>query len=371
MNNDNIRIALIGCGNMGNYYAHNLSRMKDVSIVSCCDPSQEKLKQFCEKWKVPHGTTEWRDLIPLDETETGIDGIINCSIDKLHEEIFQAAARSSVPLLSEKPFAVPFETLKKFSPDELENQKFLINFSKRTIPAIAAAKAFLKKGGLGKIHRMELHYRQGWVLNHDYGDWHDTSAWFWRLTEEYSHHGVLGDLGSHLFDLASFFCGSVETVSCCLKRIHKGREEYKGQRLNSMDDAHCFLEMEDGVAVLINATRTTAGEKDGLQVLISGEKGSIRLMPEESKDSYRLFLIDTGEWQTITCPAKPQRNHEHFIELIRTGKKTDFPGIREALYNHVMIEAAMKSNRKGCRIAMNSFGEENLGEIWQKVVMAK
>jgi predicted dehydrogenase len=369
MNSNKTRIALVGCGNMGNYYAYNLSKMNDVTIKICCDPSETKLNKFREKWNIPSGTTDWKSLFPQKGKQNEIDGIINCSVDNLHGEIFKSCTESTLALLTEKPFAVPFEILNTFSPENFNYQKLVINFSKRSIPAIAAAQQSLDENCLGRIHRMELHYRQGWVLNHDYGDWHDTSAWFWRLTEEHSHHGVLGDLGSHLFDLASYFCGSVETVSCNLNRIDKGIKEYKGQQLDSMDDAQCLLQMQNGADVLVNASRTAAGEKDGLEILISGENGSIKIKPEESMDSYKLFLIETGEWQTIPCPLVPRKNLDSFIELFRNEELSDFPGIRDSIYNHVMIEAAAASAEEGSRINLNAFGEKNLGEIWRKTVV--
>lgn len=368
MKSNTTRIALIGCGNMGNYYAYNLSKMKNVTIVDCCDPSETKLNRFRKKWNIPSGTTDWESLIPAEGKQSEIDGIINCSIDKLHGEIFKACTESDIALLTEKPFAVPFKILNTFSPEDYSAQKLVINFSKRSIPAIAAARQTVDKNCLGKIHRMELHYRQGWVLNHDYGDWHETSAWFWRLTEEDSHHGVLGDLGSHLFDLTSYFCGYVETVSCSMNRINKGSRELKGKLLDSMDDAQCLLQMQNGANVLVNTSRTTPGEKDGLEILICGEKGSIRIIPEESKDSYKLFLIETGEWQTVPCPLFPRKNLDSFIEIIRNEELSDFPGIRDSIYNHVMIEAAAASVEEGRRIDLNAFGEKNLGEIWRKTV---
>jgi predicted dehydrogenase len=367
VDNKTIRIALIGCGNMGNYYAHNLSLMKDVAIIIACDPSREKLEQFCAKWKIPSGTIDWRELIPREGSSSKIDGIINCSIDKLHGEISNACINSSLPLLAEKPFAVPFETLKNRTPLELKKWLFVINFSKRHIPAIAHVREFLNQGGLGRIHRMELHYRQGWVLNHDFGDWHETSAWFWRLSNDFSHHGVLGDLGSHLFDLACYFCGSVKTISCHLNRIKKNQDKFKGHLLNSIDDAHCLLEMQDGTAVVVNATRTSVGEKDSLSVLISGDKGSIRLMPEESKDSYQLYLVEYGEWQTVACSGTPPKNHEFFIKGIKSSDISDYPGIYEAIYNDVVIEAAVESAQKGWRIDIDSFGEKKLGNIWHNL----
>lgn len=354
---------------MGNYYAHHISKLENVNIVRCCDPSETKLNRFRKKWNIPSGTIDWKELFQSNETLKDIDGVVNSSSDKLHGEIFNACIRAGVALLAEKPFAVSFKILKTLKAEDLINHIFVINFSKRVLPAVANAQKAVKNNLLGKIHRMELHYRQGWVLNHDYGDWHNTSAWFWRLTDEFSQHGVLGDLGSHLFDLTVFFCGSVENLFCSMNRIDKGDNKLRNTKLDSMDDVQCLLQMHNGAHVIVNASRTAPGEKDSLEILISGDKGSIRILPEESRDSFQLFLIEDSEWQTIPCPQKTHKNLESFVELIRNKKISDYPGIRDALYNHVMIEAAAASAQQGCRFDLDAFGEQKLEAKWNKIVM--
>lgn len=370
MKDDPLKFALIGCGNMGNYYAYNISKMKDAEIVSCCDPSESKLNSFKEKWNIPTGATNWKKLIPRNNMSE-IDGVINCSLDSLHGEVFEACTEAEIPLLTEKPFAVPFKILNSFSPEYLIKQKMLINFSKRSIPAVAGALNYLREVGLGKIHGMELHYRQGWVLNHDYGDWHNSSAWFWRLCNEFSNHGVLGDLGSHLFDLATCFCGPVETLFCTTQRIDKDSEEINGHKLDSPDDAQCLLQMHNGANVLVNTSRTAAGEKDCLEILICAEKGSIKIMPEADKNSYEVFLISTGKWETIPCTDPPEKNLKYFTEQIKSETIKEYPGIKDAIYNHVLIEAAASSAQQDCSININTFAKRELGEIWLRTVNPK
>ena len=367
MKNDNIRIALIGCGNMGNYYAHNINKMDGVQIVACCDPSSPKLEDFQDKWNIPAGYTDWHNLFRESGTRS-IDAVIGCTVDSLRGEIFRACLSSGIPLFTEKPFAVPFELLNTYSFSELSNHIFGINFSKRCLSPVSAAQQFIANGGLGKLHRIELHYRQGWVLNHDYGDWHDTSPWFWRLTEDLSHHGILGDLGSHLFDLACFFAGPLSSISCRLNSFPKEPETLRGHELNSPDDALCLMETKEGMPVLINASRTAAGEKDSLKIMICGKKGTIEIAVEEMKNSYKLFLPEIGEWQVVPCPGRPCRNHEYFISLLKGHENGGCPGINEAIRNHVIIEAAVESDKQKKRIRIDEFGKERLGEIWENMI---
>jgi len=362
-----LRLGLIGCGNMGNYYAHQLAKSRGASLVVCCDPSPAKLARFREKWNIPGGTVEWRDLFSGSGEGADLDGIINCTLDRLHGPIFAAAAEKGIPFFSEKPLAVDFDILRRHEPETLLSLPFMINFSKRTIPAVEAVRRLVTEGGLGRLHRLELHYRQGWVINHDFGDWRTTSPWLWRLSAKDSYLGVLGDLGSHMIDLAVLLAGPVRSVTCQLNRIDKGLTSWQGHTLDSPDEAFCLLEAESGASLLINLTRTFAGEKDGTEILAGGEKGSIRFRPDQEKDGFQLFRPGDSGWQRVGCPEKPLRNHERFLHFLKNRSEIPSPGITDAVVNHVILAAAAESAERGIRIDLNSFGEEKLGRLWKRM----
>jgi hypothetical protein len=170
-----------------------------------------------------------------------------------------------------------------------------------------------------------------------------------------------------MIDLAVLLAGPVKTVTCRLNRIEKGVPSWQGHALDSCDEAFCLLESESGASVLINLTRTFAGEKDSTEILVAGEKGSIRLQPDQEKEKYQLFRPGGDAWQTVSCPEKPPRNHELFIECLKKRTATPSPGITDAVINHVILAAAVESDARGIRIDLNSFGEEKLGRLWKKI----
>ena len=283
---------------MGSYYAYNFSRMIDADIVICCDPSPKKLASFQEKWNIPRGTTRWEDL--LDSEQIKLDGIINCSIDKFHESVFIGCLEAEIPLLHEKPLAVDLRRISHHRGDKLSRWPFVINFSKRWLPAVQEALERIAEGYIGNLHKLELHYRQGWLQNHDFGDWHTDSAWFWRLSNDLSHHGVIGDLASHLLDLAVLFGGSVNDISCRTGVLSKDLLSRDGEKLDSADEAVCALHHENAVFTLIHASRAVPGETDNLELLISGSGGTIKISSEDHCESLRQFRVATGEWEIAT-----------------------------------------------------------------------
>ena len=170
-----------------------------------------------------------------------------------------------------------------------------------------------------------------------------------------------------MIDLAVLLAGPVKTVTGRLNRIEKGVSSWQGHSLDSCDEAFCFLEAASGASVLINLTRTFAGEKDSIEILVAGEKGSIRLEPDQEKAAYQFFRPGDEAWQTVPCHEKPPRNHERFIDFLKSRTAVPSPGIADAVVNHVILAAAVESEVRGSRIDLNSFGEEKLGRLWKRI----
>lgn len=371
MKDKKLRIGLIGCGNMGNYYAYNISQEDGAEIIICCDPSSEKLEKFRLKWSIKSGTTDWKYLLQQD-----LDGVINCSFDSLHFDVFKKCFAGSIPMLMEKPPAVPLSVFNElYSAENYKKTgdwKFGINFSKRSLPAVAAAAQIIGSGRVGRVQRIELHYRQGWLVNHDFGDWHESSSWFWRLTGQYSHYGVLGDLGSHLLDLAILFGGRPTSINCSMTVFSKTPGELRGCKLNSADDAACSIGFENGAAGLVSVTRAAAGEKDEVSILVSGTEGSVKILPEQLKTGGRLFDVRTGEWEDVESSIKPMRNHQYFLELLENGECKG-PGLDDAVINQVLLGAAVESSENRRLIDIEEFIEKypDLKRYWTELWMNK
>ncbi len=359
MNKGTVGLGLIGCGNMGNYYTYNISRIPHVQIESCCDPTPSKLRTFCEKWNIADGYTDWQQLISSNP-----DGIINCALDALHSDVFFACIDNNIPLLMEKPPALPLSLFKTYELDTLRNHTFVINFSKRYLPVVKAVKALIKDGGLGKLQHLEFHYRQGWIWNHDFGDWHEDSSWFWRLSNALSFYGVLGDLGSHLLDMAVHLGGWVEDIECRMHTFQKDKEVKKGKKIDSPDDAICMLNFENGASGIVNTSRAVPGERDQVDVIVSGREASVKFSLESAKDRYELFTTRDDKWQTIDCPQKYKRNYEHFIDVLQNGALGDIPGLAEAICNQLLLEAAVASDTCKCEIKLSEFLKEKMGAEW-------
>ena len=83
--------------------------------------------------------------------------------------------------------------------------KHLCAFNYRFVPAVRLAREMIDAGELGEIRHFRGRYLQDW------GD--DPSLDTWRFDPDAAGSGALGDLGTHVVDLARFLNGEIATVS--------------------------------------------------------------------------------------------------------------------------------------------------------------
>ena len=83
----------------------------------------------------------------------------------------------------------------------------MVAFNYRFVPAIRLAHDLIESGKLGQIYHFRAVYLQEWIMPH-----YDTPM-IWRLDKKRRGSGALGDLGSHIIDLARFLVGDIKSVS--------------------------------------------------------------------------------------------------------------------------------------------------------------
>jgi predicted dehydrogenase len=187
--------------------------------------------------------------------------------------------------------------------------KHLCAFNYRFVPAVRLARELIDAGEIGEIRHFRGRYLQDWgddpsldtwrfqpdeagsgalgdlgthvvdlarylvgEIRHFRGrylqDWaDDPSLDTWRFAPDEAGSGALGDIGTHVIDLARFLNGEIATVSGLVKTFLPGRQ---------VDDAiEAAVEFENGAVGTIEATRFALGRRNALQWEINGSKGSL------------------------------------------------------------------------------------------------
>ena len=133
----------------------------------------------------------------------------------------------------------------------------MVNLTYRNVPALQKARALIAGGEIGEVRHVEASYRQSWLVGNHWGDWQTSPMWLWRLSEAHGSKGVLGDVGIHILDFATFAVGMAPiSLQARLEDLHKAPGDRIGDYpLDANDSAVMTLSFENGALGIIHASR--------------------------------------------------------------------------------------------------------------------
>jgi predicted dehydrogenase len=225
----------------------------------------------------------------------------------------------------------------------------MVNFSYRNSAAIQKAAQLVRDGKLGEIVHVEASYLQSWLPSKIWGDWKTTPAWLWRCSTEHGSRGVLGDIGVHILDFATFPVGPVRRLHSRLKTF----TGIKGKRLGAYpldanDSAVMHVEFANGALGVIHTTRWATGHANSLLLRLHGTKGALRVDLDKSGDHIEVCLgrdVDKARWRTIKAPPTPNI-YRRFITAIRTGTNGE-PDFARGAEIQKVLDACFVSDSTG------------------------
>ncbi|WP_339283035.1 Gfo/Idh/MocA family oxidoreductase [Oceanobacillus sp. FSL K6-3682] len=364
-----IRVGMIGYQFMGRahsiayrnipFYFKNTTR---PVLQTLCGRNSQNVSRAASEMGWSSSETEWEKMIQRED----IDLIDIVSPNHTHAEIAIAAAEAGKHVICEKPLATTLEDAKRMlEAVEKAGVMHMVCHNYRFAPAIQLAKKMIEEGQLGKIYHIRAVYLQDWLID-------PSAPVTWRLQKERTGSGALGDIGSHIIDLARFLVSEISEVSGLLETFIKERpsaaENTDEKELVTVDDASIFTtKFENGALGVFEASRFATGNRNGNRIEINGEKGSIRWDLENMNHLHVYLENDSVELQgfrTINCtgevypygenywPPGHILGYEHtFINLIKTmmdsikNKTLEVPNFKDGYLNQLVIHAVEESHR--------------------------
>ena len=339
-----IRLAIIGTGGMANMHAENYLKNKNCKVVAGCDIDLDRAKAFCEKHKIPTAYGSIKELLDKED----FDAVSIVTPDAFHAPVALQCLRAGKHVLCEKPLALNYADAKKMlTAAKKAGVIHMVNFSYRDWPCIQAAATAIARGDLGEVLHVEASYSQSWLISKAWGDWKTSPTWLWRLSSKHGSKGVLGDVGVHIVDYATFPLGPIREVYCRLKAFPKAPKNQIGEYpLDANDSAVLNVEFANGALGVIHTSRWISGHHNRLFLKYSGTKGSILLDSEISTSSYRECrgeAVEKAEWSEVQC--KPvSTNYQRFITAIQSGKSGD-PDFERGAQIQKVLDACFESEK--------------------------
>lgn len=272
--------AVVGTGFIGAVHIDSIRRLGATVtgiVGSSAIRAQEKAKQFGVR----------RAYLSYDEmlADPAVDVVHITSPNDDHPAQAEAALRAGKHVVCEKPLALSSadtDRLRRLARDT--GLVAAVNFNLRFYPLAHEMRARIASGSTGKPFLVTGAYLQDWLLK-------DTD-WNWRAeTGRGGDLRVVGDIGSHWFDLASFVTGQritavmaeLPTFIPVRKRPTGPVETFSGATggattdvaMTSEDAGIIMVRFEGGARGVVTVSQVSAGRKNGITLEISGADSSL------------------------------------------------------------------------------------------------
>lgn len=319
-----LNVGLVGAGFMGKAHVVAYSNMPKFFwpapavpvLKTVCDIDPEIAKEAKERFGFQKCCIDWKEIVNDPE----IDVVSICTPNNAHVAVAIAALEAGKHVICEKPIASTLEDAKAMAEAaEKAAEKGIVSmnaYQYRRVPAIDLAKKLIDEGSIGEILNIRCTYLQSWSADPD-------SPLSWRFQKKIAGAGTLGDIASHVIDIAQYLAGDIDEVVSMVKTYIKERPVQEGgvdllgtvklgadvpRKPVDVDDEDAFLvKFKSGAVGSIEATRNAWGRNNFITVELHGTKGSIAFNYERLNELQVCFADDPDDrrgFKTIyTGPA--------------------------------------------------------------------
>ncbi|MBC8719100.1 Gfo/Idh/MocA family oxidoreductase [Ochrobactrum sp. Marseille-Q0166] len=337
-----MRLLIIGTGGMAKSHAEAFKAIDGVELVAACDVSAERVDGFSENHAIHDRFTRLEDAIAWGK----FDAAANVTPDPIHHPTTLALIDAGKHVFCEKPLAENYALAAEMA-DAAEQAGIvnMVNLTYRNVAPLQKAREVVLAGEIGEIRHFEASYLQSWLVSKAWGDWKTESKWLWRLSTQHGSNGVLGDIGIHILDFASYAIGSdIERASAHLKTFEKAENNHIGEYVLDANDSFVMsAEYANGALGVIHASRWATGHLNELRLRIHGDKGALEVLHTPTGSSLRGSIgddVETATWRDIDA-GTVETNYQRFARAVASdvGLQPDF---RHAANLQRMLDHAMK-----------------------------
>ncbi len=290
------------------------------------NPDFEQSLAFAKEIDVPTDRI-YKDFDTLVDEEMKLpkdERIQVCSIltpNFLHFPMAKKLLDNGFHVICEKPMTTTYDEAKILQEaHQKAGTVFAVTHTYTGYPMVRQMREMIKNGVLGKIHKVDARYYQGWIneIIHD----KEKRSTVWRLDPAKAGiSSCIGDIGVHAFNLVEYTTGlQIKSILCDFNYLYED---------NKMDvDGTTLIRMSDHVKGVIRASQVATGEENGLAIAIYGEKGSFRW--EQERPNFLYKMSDTEPTQVY----KPGHAYNSKLSLDGTKLPAGHPeGIFDSMAN--------------------------------------
>lgn len=315
------RILILGAGNMAHSHARLFRADPRVLLAAAVDIDMERATAFAAKHAIPKAFGSLGEALDWGR----FDAVANVTPDAVHHPTTMALVAAGKHVLCEKPLAQSFALADEMArAAERAGIVNMVNLTYRNVAALQQARALIAAGEIGEVRHVEASYRQSWLVGRHWGDWRSDPRWLWRLSEQHGSRGVLGDVGIHILDFATYAIGMMPvSLQSRVKTFAKADGNRIGDYvLDANDSVAMQVEFDNGALGVIHASRFMTGYANELKLDVFGTTGAIEISHGQEWTEIRMCSgedVHTQAWRRIRADPVPTI-HWHFVSAVLEGQ---------------------------------------------------
>lgn len=219
--------------------------------------------------------TSWQALLE-DELKRPADERIHLvsivTPNDLHHPVAKAFTEAGIHVVCDKPLVHTSEQAQDLlRAAERAGTVFGVTYNYTGYPMVREAREMVKRGAIGRIHKVVVEYHQGWLAPQIQAG--DTGAW--RADPSRSGPGgTLSDVGTHAEHLLSTVTGlHIDRLCADLTTFIPGR------RLD--DDVSVLLRFDNGARGVLMASQVETGCENDIRIRVFGSQGALDWRQED------------------------------------------------------------------------------------------
>ena len=330
-----VTVALIGAGTIGAVHAANVAGHPRARLGWVYDARPEAALALAER----HGA---RVAGSLDEAlGDGVDAAIIASSTASHGEVATACIAAGKAFLCEKPLAKDLPAALRIVRDAAAaGITTAMAFNRRLDRSYAAIQAAVAGGEIGRLEAILITSR---------------SASPPTVPTVQLSGGLLGEKGSHFYDLACWIAGEFPVE---LHAMGAALVDPAFAEVGEVDTAMITLAMPSGALCQLDFSwRAAYGQDERLEAV--GAEGM--LQTQQAPDAAFTRFGATGLTQAAPLPGWLARfaptyaaELDRFVRALETGSAPELPTLEDGLAAQRLAEAAGRSIREGRRIRLDA-----------------
>jgi predicted dehydrogenase len=373
-----IGIGIIGMGWMGEVHSRSYRAIPDrfhesgiqPRLVVCADAVEARARAAQQRFGFERYETDWRAVI----ADPAVEVVDVAAPNGMHLEINRAAAAAGKHIMCEKPVGRdPQETSASAAAARAAGVLTFVGYNYRWAPLVQYARQLIAEGKLGRLTHYHGRFLNGYAGN-------PNGFLSWRFEQQHGL-GALGDLMSHVIDMAHMLAGPIA-------RVIGDKETFIRQRpipqpgsgthydvgssdgpmgeVSNEDYVGALVQYANGARGLLEACRVINGAKCDMSFEIHGTTGAIKWTMERMNELQLQWRDDAnpaedGYTTLLSGPAHPYHHRFNpgwglnlgyddlkvieaytFLQSIVTGKQGE-PGFAEALAVAGVQQAIIRS----------------------------